>query len=447
MTSKHGLRTGLEAGAAPAKWAHVFILICGLIIVGCRIQPVRTPSGEHLSPTVTSAAFLSPTARTAAPQAFPTTNIVGTTPQASPEFTQLAATPSQSIEPSASPTPSLETATSTATIAPAPCDLAQDLLPAQISTRLPGEPFAHFWRLRNVGSCTWASNYAITWISGEVYASPVRIEIGASVSPGEVVELNVPMLAPEIIGDHLGVWTFVNPQGQRVDIVARADDLLTVMVRVRSNLTPSATLTTGSISGRLTYNGVPVQAGVAILLEDQYNNPLMVSTTNQSGRFTFNNVVVSDQSYTLVFSQELNPQYLIGQVVSWAWLEPILMANGELENLPDLEIAPLGFEQVSPPPNAAVSAGSISTTSPLWFEWRQYPLATFYWINLTRGDRQFSVWVSGFTSFTSIPFDGVLSDGVRIQSGDFWWGVGAQKPLSGYLLTVFSAMQPLVVTP
>jgi len=423
------------------------ILFFALIIAGCQSQLVQTPSAVRITPTTTRVAFIPTTVPTAAPQAHPITNITPFTPQASPEFTTPAATPSQSIEFTATPTPSLATATATPTLSPAPCNLAQDLLPAQVSTRSPGEPFAHIWRLRNIGSCTWSSNYAITWTSGELYASPLRIEIGASVSPGEVVELNVPMLAPEIIGDYLSVWAFVNPQGQRVDIVARMDDLLTVTVRVRSSLTPSATVATGNITGRLTYNGVPVPAGVAILLEDQYNNPLMVGTTGQNGRFTFNNMVVSDQSYTVVFSQELNPQYPNGQVVSWAWLEPILLANGELENLPDLEISPLGFEQVSPAPNAVVSAGSISVSSPLWFEWRLYPLASSYWVNLTRGDRQFSVWVSGFTSFTSVPFDGVLSDGTHIQNGDFWWGVGAQKPLSGYTLTVFSAMTHLVVNP
>lgn len=436
------------ANLALAAPGLVLLLIISVISTGCQnLYPPtlgETPKGSAAQNTTSIRANDLPTT----PQpGLPASNITPTLPAPS-ELTTPLETPALSTETPGSPTATLNTATATATFTPlpAPCVLAQDLMPAQETTRLPGESFTHLWRLRNIGSCTWWSDYAIAWSSGETYASPLTVNIGAGVSPGEVVELNVPMLAPLETGDYVGVWAFVNPQGEKVDIAANSTDLLSVRVRVQSNPTPSVTATTGSLSGRVTRNGVPVQAGIAILLEDQVNNNLMTVTTAQDGRFMFSNVPVSNQAYNVAFAKELNPQYSSEQVVSWAWLGPILVSNEEQESLPDLEIDPLGFEQTRPLSNATVSAAAISPSTPLRFEWQPYPSATSYWVNLTRGDRQFSVWVSAFSSVPVVFFDGTLYDGTHIQSGEFWWAVSAQRPSSGYTLTVISPMIPLTVT-
>ena len=426
-------------------WALLMILALSLTATGCIRGYLPDLTATFESPTEIQKTALPSTAQTSAAPVNPTISFLEMT-AAPPVATTPAETP---VLISATPTalPNTSTHTATHTLIPGPCELAQDLLPAQETTRLPGEYFTQIWRLRNTGSCTWTNNYAIAWSSGESYNSPLVIEIGANVSPGEVFELIVPLRAPEMNGEYMGVWAFINSRGQRVDIAARSDDLLPVSVRVRPNLTPSATIAVGSLSGRVTRNAAPVPAGVAILLEDQAKNILFSTTTNSEGRFSLNNVPLNSQGYNLVFSQELNPQYLSGQVVNWAGLGPVTLTSGGVVTLPDLEIDPLGFVQASPAPNAVVSAASITTVSPLRFEWQPYPVANSYWVNLTRGDRQFTVWTSGLTGLTAVLFDGVLSDGTRIQSGDFWWGVGAQRSWNGYILTVLSPMSPLTVTP
>jgi len=37
-----------------------------------------------------------------------------------------------------------------------------------------------------------------------------------------------------------------------------------------------------------------------------------------------------------------------------------------------------------------------------------------------------------------VSFDGLLSGGVRVEPGDYWWGLGALKPLGSYTQTVYS---------
>jgi len=425
----------------------LLILILCLTSASCqsRLPQATTPSAQV---TITAQASSNrPISQLSITQSFPSPGFTATTSQFPIALSTPALTPSQVTEPVPSLTASPHSNTSTPTLLAAACELAQDLMPAQETISIPGQPFTHIWRLRNIGSCNWSNRFAIAWASGESYDSPLTIEIGASVAPGEVVELNVPMISPGIDGEYLGLWALLNPQGQRVDIAAKPDDLMSLRVRVQSNQTPSPTINNGTINGRVTRNGVPVQTGVTILLENQIYNTLMSTSTGQEGKFTFNNVPISNQGYNVVFSQELNPQYASGQVVSWAWLGPIPLTDDDPENLQDLEIDPLGFTQTNPEPNAEISAATITSGSPLRFEWQSYPSAITYWVNLTRGDRQFSVWASNFTNLTSTFFDGTLFDGTHIQEGDFWWSVGSQRSMGGYTLTVINEMIPLFITP
>lgn len=68
-----------------------------------------------------------------------------------------------------------------------------------------GEPFLKTWRVRNSGTCPWASGYTLRFASGEQMGGPASIAI-PSAQPGEVTELSVALTAPDQPGTYRGDW-------------------------------------------------------------------------------------------------------------------------------------------------------------------------------------------------------------------------------------------------
>ncbi len=150
--------------------------------------------------------------------------------------------------------------------------------------------------------------------------------------------------------------------------------------------------------------------------------------------------------FNVRFAQENNTRFDDAEVVSSAGIGPIqLPAQGEL-SLPDLEIATLGFGQLTPEEEAEVSAAGITAFTPLVFTWTVYPAADEYWVYLYEGEDEVPVWKSAFVTGTTVNFNGVLDDGSRINPGDYWWGIGALKDLGDYTLTVYGLDARLTVT-
>jgi hypothetical protein len=207
------------------------------------------------------------------------------------------------------------------------------------------------------------------------------------------------------------------------------------------------------VTGRLVKDGAPVEAGVTVKLEDQAYAIVVTATTDARGLYTFANLTTPGllstpgPGFNVLFAQEWNEQYDVGDVVSWAWLGPLTISRGATVQVPDLEISLLGFEQVTPPSGASFSAGEISAQNPLTFEWALYPAASAYWVDLTKGDDLNRVWQSTLVDTTQVPFDGTLEDGSHVTVDTYWWGVGARKDAGEYQLTVYGYLPTLAITP
>lgn len=209
--------------------------------------------------------------------------------------------------------------------------------------------------------------------------------------------------------------------------------------------TPSA-VSPGDITGRLLLNGAPVGEGVRLKLEDRSYNVIAETTVGAGGVYAFNNLEPSSKGYNVLFAQKWNPQYETDHIVSWAWLGPVAVEDGRVVELPDFDISLLGFGQVSPEADATFSAAALSPNNPITFEWTAYPQAVKYWVDLVRGEEQELVWQSLIQS-TSLAFDGTLGSGAHIQSGEYWWGVGARRDLGPYKLTVYGYLPGLIIEP
>ncbi len=117
--------------------------------------------------------------------------------------------------PTITSTPSV-TSAQPATATPKPCNQAQFVS----ETVLDGteynvnENFTKTWRLKNIGTCTWNTNYKLVFSSGEKMSGPSTKNLPQSVAPGEQLDISVDLKSPGTAGTYKGIWKIQDDQGQ-----------------------------------------------------------------------------------------------------------------------------------------------------------------------------------------------------------------------------------------
>jgi hypothetical protein len=157
-------------------------------------------------------------------------------------FTQTPLPPTEE----ASPTPNTNSATSTptptattaptATPTPLPCDQASfisDITIADGTTLSPGDGFTKTWRLKNVGICTWTSDYDLVFVKGDQLKAKNIQALSGDVKPGEAVDLSVNMVAPSNEGDYAGYWMLRNASGKLFGLGTKGDQVFWVNIKVK----------------------------------------------------------------------------------------------------------------------------------------------------------------------------------------------------------------------
>ncbi len=102
------------------------------------------------------------------------------------------------------------------TATPLPCNKAQfvsETIPDG-TTFSPGENFAKMWRWRNIGTCTWNSNYKLVFFSGDGMSGPGSKNLTASIAPNSTVDLTLNLKAPTTPGAYTGYWKLQGEDGQ-----------------------------------------------------------------------------------------------------------------------------------------------------------------------------------------------------------------------------------------
>jgi hypothetical protein len=208
-----------------------------------------------------------------------------------------------------------------------------------------------------------------------------------------------------------------------------------------------APATLGSIAGRVLWDGAPAAAGLILRLEDQRYSVVAETEVDAEGYYRFADLPSSAAGYNVLFAQEWNEEYDVDEAITWGWIGPVPVRGGAAVTLPDLDISLLGFQPLSPQAGTSFVAADLSPAAPIQFEWQPYPGAARYWVDLLVGAEQERVWQSPLVEDTFVRFDGALEDGTQIEPGDYWWGVGAQRPLEAYTLTVYGYLPPLKIEP
>ncbi len=95
-----------------------------------------------------------------------------------------------------------------------------------------GASFTKTWRLRNSGTCTWTTSYALVFADGDSMNGPVAVPLGSSVAPGQTIDISVNLTAPSTAGTRRGYWKLRNTAGATFGIGSDANSPFWVEVEV-----------------------------------------------------------------------------------------------------------------------------------------------------------------------------------------------------------------------
>jgi Ig-like domain from next to BRCA1 gene/Carbohydrate family 9 binding domain-like len=153
----------------------------------------------------------------------PTTNLTMTALYAMP--------PTNTAGPQATATQSAPSATYT-TAAPNCTNLAQfvsETVP-DLTYYAPNATFIKTWTLKNIGTCTWGSGYALVFDTGDQMGGAASTPMTASVPPNALYVFTVNLTAPATSGTFTGYWKIQTPQGVRFGIEPNGTKAVTVKI-------------------------------------------------------------------------------------------------------------------------------------------------------------------------------------------------------------------------
>ena len=95
-----------------------------------------------------------------------------------------------------------------------------------------GGAFTKIWRLKNVGTCTWTTSYALVFVSGESFNAPTAASMPTNVGPGQTVDLALNLTAPNRSDHYRGYWKLRNASNALFGIGPAADGNFYVDINV-----------------------------------------------------------------------------------------------------------------------------------------------------------------------------------------------------------------------
>lgn len=181
-------------------------------------KPSATPTTVYIPPTNT---VVQPTQ---IPTMAPATAVPTMVVQPSPIVIQPTAAP---VQPTNRPQP---------TATPVPCNqvaFVSDVTVPDGSKIAAGTVFTKTWRLKNSGSCTWATTYDYAYVNGTLMSNKI-FDLPKEVRPGETIDISVEMTAPAAEGAYASEFMMVNTNGVRFGTGADGKGSFWVKIQVTS---------------------------------------------------------------------------------------------------------------------------------------------------------------------------------------------------------------------
>ncbi len=150
------------------------------------------------------------------------------------------------LPPTNTPLPTNTPVPPTPTATPIPCDRGQFVKDISVPDDTPitaGTTFVKTWQIKNNGSCTWTSGYALVFYNGDAMSGPASAPItNGTVPPGSTIDISATLIAPTTAGTYKGNWRLRNAGGAVFGIGPNADQSFWVQIKsVAPTPTPSPT--------------------------------------------------------------------------------------------------------------------------------------------------------------------------------------------------------------
>jgi uncharacterized protein YkwD len=94
-----------------------------------------------------------------------------------------------------------------------------------------GDTMSKVWQVKNTGTCTWDTGYSLVFAKGDIMDGPLSNPIPV-VSPGEIAEVSVNLVAPSRGGQQTGYWEFQDSHGTRFGVGSGGHDYIWVQINV-----------------------------------------------------------------------------------------------------------------------------------------------------------------------------------------------------------------------
>ncbi len=96
----------------------------------------------------------------------------------------------------------------------------------------PKQKFTKVWSLKNIGTCTWDSEYAIVHVWGDQMKGGSPQPIGEAVEPGTIIQIAVDLVAPLNPGSYQGDWMLQDTEANKFGTGYKAREHFWVAINV-----------------------------------------------------------------------------------------------------------------------------------------------------------------------------------------------------------------------
>jgi len=189
------------------------LLVCLILLASCASPKQTNPAALQF--TATS----SPALPTHTP--LPTNTSVPTPTPTSTQKPPATEVPASPVPPS----PTIQACTNQA-------EFVRHLSVSDNTQLLPGVYFAKVWRIKNIGTCTWTTDYAFVFNNGDNFSSVSETMLTHEVKPGETVYVQVTMVTPMEPNTYSSYWMLKDPAGNTFGAGAAADQPFSAVVVV-----------------------------------------------------------------------------------------------------------------------------------------------------------------------------------------------------------------------
>ncbi len=102
-----------------------------------------------------------------------------------------------------------------------------------------GQSFVKIWQVKNIGTCTWTTDYSLKFFSGDPMNGPPSIPLPNQVLPGEVVDLKIALVVPSGLRTTTGFWVLSDAEGGLFGTSESADQPISVLIDIKPTPWPT----------------------------------------------------------------------------------------------------------------------------------------------------------------------------------------------------------------